>query len=419
MAAMELKDVQRHWDAFGRTDPLWAIMTRPDKRHGRWKSAEFFASGEEEIERVMCSIAARAFPLRRGRALDFGCGVGRLTQALNRYFDECDGVDIAPSMIELARKFDRPWRRFWYELVRLWSRLRWRRGQWAERWLGFVRLLKGKKCRYLVNDAGSLAVFRDDTFDLVYSRLVLQHMKPEFSLNYIKEFLRVLAPGGLLIFQIPSHLFSEGESRYRAIIRVETDALLAEPGERVCIGAYVRNVSAWTWPALNLGNHWLKETGELLTGDDGRAALPAEMEPGQQVQLSLTVTAPRRPGRYWLELDLVQESVTWFQNMGSETVRIAFQVHGRDPILTVLSRKLKDWFRASWGHRLITRLSWTLRRPAAYSAARFEPVMETYGVPKESLVKWIESHGGRIVDIEHDWAVGKDWESFRYYVTKP
>jgi hypothetical protein len=45
--------------------------------------------------------------------------------------------------------------------------------------------------------------------------------------------------------------------------------------------------------------------------------------------------------------------------------------------------------------------------------------METYGVPKETLVKWIESHGGRIVDVQHDWALGKGWESFRYYVTKP
>ena len=34
--------------------------------------------------------------VRPGRALDFGCGVGRLTQALAGKFSECDGVDIAP-----------------------------------------------------------------------------------------------------------------------------------------------------------------------------------------------------------------------------------------------------------------------------------------------------------------------------------
>ncbi len=46
-----------------------------------------------------------SFPKRR--ALDFGCGVGRLTQALARHFNIVDGVDIAPSMIELANQFNR------------------------------------------------------------------------------------------------------------------------------------------------------------------------------------------------------------------------------------------------------------------------------------------------------------------------
>jgi len=39
-----------------------------------------------------------------GRALDFGCGLGRLTQPLAERFDEAVGVDIAASMIEGARR---------------------------------------------------------------------------------------------------------------------------------------------------------------------------------------------------------------------------------------------------------------------------------------------------------------------------
>jgi len=365
----------------------------------------------------MRSIAAHAFPLRRGRALDFGCGVGRLTQALCRYFDECDGVDIAPSMIELARKYDRPWRRLWYEVVRLWNAWRSGRDRLADSWPGFARLLKRKECRYAVNDSGNLSLFGDDTFDLIYSRLVLQHMKPEYSQNYIREFLRVLAPGGLVIFQIPSRPLLECESPYKACIQAEQRSLMAEPGKRVALGVLVKNDSALTWPAINLGNHWLRESGELLVGDDGRSALPAEMKPGQEVHVSITVTAPTRPGHYWLELDVVQELVTWFQHMGSETSRIPFQVRGSRSF-SVLSRKLKDRIRASRGFRLAKRLYRKLLNPTNATPG-FEPVMETYGVPKETLVKWIESHGGRIVDVQHDWALGKGWESFRYYVTKP
>lgn len=41
------------------------------------------------------------------KALDFGCGMGRLTQALTKYFEEVYGIDIAPSMIKLTEKYNR------------------------------------------------------------------------------------------------------------------------------------------------------------------------------------------------------------------------------------------------------------------------------------------------------------------------
>ena len=63
-------------------------------------------TGAREIRDVMSYVEGLSIPLRRRRALDFGCGVGRLTQALVRYFDEVCGVDIAPSMIEWARKYN-------------------------------------------------------------------------------------------------------------------------------------------------------------------------------------------------------------------------------------------------------------------------------------------------------------------------
>ena len=42
-------------------------------------------------------------PAARRSALDFGCGIGRLSQALAEHFDQVYGVDISPKMIELAR----------------------------------------------------------------------------------------------------------------------------------------------------------------------------------------------------------------------------------------------------------------------------------------------------------------------------
>ncbi len=103
---MELKELQKNWDQFGKQDPLWAIMTWEGKKGNRWNPEEFFEIGKQEIKDVMQYVEKLGLFQQRGRALDFGCGVGRLTQALASYFDEVVGVDIAPSMVMLAKQYN-------------------------------------------------------------------------------------------------------------------------------------------------------------------------------------------------------------------------------------------------------------------------------------------------------------------------
>lgn len=103
----------------------------------------------------------------RKLALDFGCGIGRLTQALAKYFEEVHGVDIASSMIEKAREYNS----------------------------------HGNRCRYHLNESDDLSLFPDGKFDFIYSNVTLMHMEPKYAGNYIRELLRVVEPGGLLIFQ--------------------------------------------------------------------------------------------------------------------------------------------------------------------------------------------------------------------------
>jgi len=165
---MDLKHLQRNWDDLGRADPLWAVLTWPGKRGKRWDPEEFFAVGAAEIEALLRHIESLPVEVQRRKALDFGCGVGRLTQPLTEHFQEVWGVDIAPSMIELAGKYNR----------------------------------YGDRCKYRVNDSDDLRLFADATFDFVHSHLTLQHMHPHLARGYIREFIRVLAPGGLLVFQM-------------------------------------------------------------------------------------------------------------------------------------------------------------------------------------------------------------------------
>jgi SAM-dependent methyltransferase len=62
----------------------------------------------------------------------------------------------------------------------------------------------GERCAYHLNDRSDLALFPDATFDLVYSNIVLQHVPPRNALRYVGELVRVLRPGGLLVFQLPA-----------------------------------------------------------------------------------------------------------------------------------------------------------------------------------------------------------------------
>lgn len=167
---MDLSELQRLWDRHGAEDPLWAIKTDADKRGQRWRAEEFFATGVAEIEAAAADVEKYGLSMR-GDALDFGCGVGRLSQAMATRCDTVTGVDIAPTMIAEAERLN-PY---------------------------------GDRVRYRVNGRPDLSMFENESFDFVYSNIVLQHMAPRYSEAYIREFVRVLRVDGVALFQVPSH----------------------------------------------------------------------------------------------------------------------------------------------------------------------------------------------------------------------
>lgn len=64
----------------------------------------------------------------------------------------------------------------------------------------------------------------------------------------------------------------------------------------------------------------------MLVEDDGRSSLLDDLGSGDQANLAVSVRTPSNPGRYILELDMVQEHVAWFKAFGSETAQIAVLV---------------------------------------------------------------------------------------------
>ena len=164
---MSLDRHRQDWDRLAETDALWAVLTEPGTKGGRWNVDEFFATGEAEIAQVLGVAERLGRPAGRERALDFGCGVGRLTRALAARFDSVVGVDVSTAMIEQAQDHN---------------------GAHAG-------------CEFRLNTDGDLRQFESGTFDFVYSNIVLQHLRsvPEIT-SYLDELLRVTRPDGLTVF---------------------------------------------------------------------------------------------------------------------------------------------------------------------------------------------------------------------------
>lgn len=167
---MDLDDVKADWTRLGAEDPLWAVYVAPGTRGGRWDVDEFFALGRREVDGVFAEIERAGLTPGRRLALDFGCGVGRLSAALAGHVDEVVGVDIAESMLATARSLGRG----------------------------------GDRVRFVLNTVPDLSFVESGSVDVVYSSLVLQHIPKQLGLGYLAEFGRILAPGGVAAFQVAS-----------------------------------------------------------------------------------------------------------------------------------------------------------------------------------------------------------------------
>jgi SAM-dependent methyltransferase len=198
MATMGLGHVQETWDRMGRDDPFWAVLSWEGTEHAKWDVAEFFAHGEREVAGFLAEARVVQASPTFDEALDFGCGVGRLSRALAERFSAVTGVDVSQPMIDQANR---------------------------------LVASQHANCRFLVNTQQQLP-FPDDSFDLVLTNIVLQHLPAHLAQGYVREFLRVIRPTGIVIFQIPSHRRYRSTNRNR-LVRAASDALPSQWREEI------------------------------------------------------------------------------------------------------------------------------------------------------------------------------------------
>ena len=80
--------------------------------------------------------------------------------------------------------------------------------------------------------------------------------------------------------------------------------------------------------AIRLSYRWIEADNSVqsLVGLDNRTALPTAVKPKAEITMNMEIKAPSRPGKYWLEIEAVQESVAWFKDKGSPGIRIDVEV---------------------------------------------------------------------------------------------
>lgn len=168
--------MREDWNARAREDAgYYVAFGRRDQ-----DDAGFFATATAVINGLEAELRRVPVGERVGwKALEIGCGPGRLMRPMSRHFVEIHGVDVSDEMIGLARE----------------------------------KLRDLPNAHPHVTDGASLAQFDDESFDFVYSYAVFQHIPSrDVVFQYLREIRRVLKTSGLARLQF-NGLPRGGETR--------------------------------------------------------------------------------------------------------------------------------------------------------------------------------------------------------------
>ena len=169
MTARALRDrgakAEEQWRRFGEVDPYYGVLTEDRYRRENLDEAAreaFFGSGQEAIDGLVARMQELGQPQHWTRAMDFGCGVGRLLVPLADRADQVVGVDVSPEMLAEARR------------------------SCEARGVDNVLLLEAHRLGELSAD-----------FDLITSYIVFQHIPSRTGYELTRRLTALLAPGGV------------------------------------------------------------------------------------------------------------------------------------------------------------------------------------------------------------------------------
>jgi SAM-dependent methyltransferase len=164
----QLQKMREDWDQRARENARHYV----DTASAAWTDEEFFRSGEmtvaEEILTDLGNICQGKAPGDM-RVLEIGCGAGRVTRALAKFFGEVHAVDVSGEMVRIA-----------------------------------TEALQGQRNAFIYQNNGrDLTIIPALEFDFAFSSIVFQHIPSrEIIESYVQEVHRLLRPGALFKFQV-------------------------------------------------------------------------------------------------------------------------------------------------------------------------------------------------------------------------
>ena len=185
-----MSSTDRAWEWFGSDDPYWGVLTKSGFEKGSFDEdarRAFFDSGEQYIAHVFDTVREHLVPdFAPTRALDFGCGVGRLVLPLAHRAEHVTGVDVSAGMLAEAA------------------------ANAARDGIDNVDLV--------LSDDGLTHV--RGSYDLVHSFIVFQHIPPMRGEAILAQLLARLAPGGVGVIHLTYAHGTRTPAARRALTRL-------------------------------------------------------------------------------------------------------------------------------------------------------------------------------------------------------
>ena len=168
MIKKDFDQLQDTWKNFGTVSPHWSVLTQEKYKphHIQNSESEFYDTGNHDFDFFQSILKKHDYTFKDKVILDFGCGVGRLTKPCSEVSDKVYGMDISEPHLEIARN-NVPSANF-----------------------------------FLVNGYKTLPKLPKKP-NIIFSWMVLQHIRPKLIEMYIVYLLRILSHGGIALLHIP------------------------------------------------------------------------------------------------------------------------------------------------------------------------------------------------------------------------